>query len=150
MAGADIANVCNEAALIAARRDENKVEAILSTVAHCSRYINPILRPPLRESLEGLRKKTRLGTIVASRNIHKVMSKEEKIAVAYHEAGHAVVSWFLRYCAPLLKVSIVPRGSAALGYAQYKPKEQFLYTTEQVTIPFLRHILSCTAIRYYV
>jgi len=105
--GADIANVCNEAALIAARRDENKV--------HKSDFEAAVERV-----IGGLEKK------------NKVMSKEEKIAVAYHEAGHAVVSWFLRYCAPLLKVSIVPRGSAALGYAQYKPKEQFLYTTEQL------------------
>ena len=52
--------------------------------------------------------------------------------MAYHEAGHAIAGWFLEHADPLLKVSIVPRGVAALGYAQYLPKEQFLYTTEQL------------------
>ena len=52
--------------------------------------------------------------------------------MAYHEAGHAVVGWFLQYCEPLLKVSIVPRGSAALGFAQYLPNENMLMTTEQL------------------
>jgi cell division protease FtsH len=63
---------------------------------------------------------------------NKIISPEEKRIVAYHEAGHAIAGWFLEHCDPLVKVSIVPRGIAALGYAQYLPKEQFLYTTEQL------------------
>merc|ERR1711974_246950 len=62
----------------------------------------------------------------------KVLSKDEKITVAYHEAGHAVTAWFLEHASPLLKVSIVPRGSAALGYAQYLPRDRFLETTDQL------------------
>jgi AFG3 family protein len=62
----------------------------------------------------------------------KIISPEEKSIVAYHEAGHAVAGWFLEHADPLVKVSIVPRGVAALGYAQYLPKEQFLYQTEQL------------------
>jgi cell division protease FtsH len=91
-AGAEIANVCNEAALIAARKDKPAVDM--------------------------------------QRN--KIISPEEKRIVAYHEAGHAIAGWFLEHADPLVKVSIVPRGVAALGYAQYLPKEQFLYTTEQL------------------
>jgi cell division protease FtsH len=63
---------------------------------------------------------------------NKLISPEEKRIVAYHEAGHAVAGWFLEHADPLVKVSIVPRGVAALGYAQYLPKEQFLYQTEQM------------------
>jgi len=63
---------------------------------------------------------------------NKIISPEEKKIVAYHEAGHAIAGWFLEHADPLVKVSIVPRGVAALGYAQYLPKEQFLYTTEQL------------------
>lgn len=63
---------------------------------------------------------------------NKIISPEEKKIVAYHEAGHAIVGWFLDSTDPLVKVSIVPRGVAALGYAQYLPKEQYLYTTEQL------------------
>jgi cell division protease FtsH len=63
---------------------------------------------------------------------NKIISPEEKRIVAYHEAGHAVTGWFLEHADPLLKVSIVPRGVAALGYAQYLPKEQYLYRTEQL------------------
>jgi len=63
---------------------------------------------------------------------NKIISPQEKRIVAYHEAGHAVASWFLEHADPLLKVSIVPRGVAALGYAQYLPKEQFLYQKEQL------------------
>jgi len=63
---------------------------------------------------------------------NKIISPEEKKIVAYHEAGHAVAGWFLEFADPLLKVSIVPRGVAALGYAQYLPKEQYLYRTEQL------------------
>lgn len=62
----------------------------------------------------------------------QVISVEERKTVAYHEAGHAVAAWFLEHAEPLLKVSIVPRGSAALGFAQYLPSENLLMTTEQM------------------
>ncbi|MFM9060516.1 MAG: ATP-dependent zinc metalloprotease FtsH [Bacteroidota bacterium] len=106
-AGAEIANVCNEAALIAARTDKKEVEMIDFNAA-------------IDRVIGGLEKK------------NKIISPEEKKIVAYHEAGHAVVGWFLDGTDPLVKVSIVPRGVAALGYAQYLPKEQYLYTTEQL------------------
>ena len=61
-----------------------------------------------------------------------IIAPGEKRIVAYHEAGHAIAGWFLEHVDPLVKVSIVPRGVAALGYAQYLPKEQFLYNTEQL------------------
>lgn len=63
----------------------------------------------------------------------QVISKEERRTVAYHEAGHAVAAWFLEHAEPLLKVSIVPRGSAALGFAQYLPSENLLMTVPQMT-----------------
>jgi len=107
-AGAEIMNVCNEAALIAARRD--KVEIDMQD-----------FQDAIDRVIGGLEKKT------------KIISPGEKKIVAYHEAGHAVAGWFLEHADPLVKVSIVPRGIAALGYAQYLPKEQFLYTTEQLT-----------------
>lgn len=106
-AGAEIANVCNEAALIAARKDKKAVDM--------SDFQDAIDRV-----IGGLEKK------------NKIISPEEKKIVAYHEAGHAVAGWFLEHADPLVKVSIVPRGVAALGYAQYLPKEQFLYQTEQL------------------
>ena len=104
--GADIANVCNEAALIAAR-DLN--ESII--LKHFEAAIERVVA--------GLEKKT------------KVLQPEEKKTVAYHEAGHAVCGWFLEHADPLLKVSIIPRGMG-LGYAQYLPREQYLYTKEQL------------------
>ena len=106
-AGAEIANVCNEAALIAARKNKNTVEM-------------QDFQDAIDRVIGGLEKK------------NKIISPEEKKIVAYHEAGHAVAGWFLEYAAPLVKVSIVPRGVAALGYAQYLPKEQYLYTKEQL------------------
>jgi AFG3 family protein len=106
-AGADIANVCNEAALIAARQAKDFVQQI--------DFENAIDRV-----IGGLEKK------------NKVISKEERRTVAYHEAGHAVVGWFLEFAEPLLKVSIVPRGTAALGFAQYLPNENLLMTKEQM------------------
>jgi cell division protease FtsH len=63
---------------------------------------------------------------------NKLISPEEKEIIAYHEAGHAICGWFLEHAYPLLKVTIVPRGTAALGYAQYTPKEQYLYNTDQL------------------
>lgn len=106
-AGADIANVCNEAALIAARFSSMYVEE-----KHFEMAIERVIA--------GLEKKTR------------VLSPEEKKIVAYHEAGHAVAGWFLEHADPLLKVSIIPRGIGALGYAQYLPKDQYLYSREQL------------------
>jgi AFG3 family protein len=106
-AGADIANVCNEAALIAARLGDESVE-----LKHFEMAIERVIA--------GLEKKSR------------VLSLEEKKTIAYHEAGHAVSGWFLEHADPLLKVSIIPRGSAALGYAQYLPKDQYLFTKEQL------------------
>jgi len=106
-AGADIANVCNEAALIAAR-----VKATMVGLEHFEAAIERVIA--------GLEKKSR------------VLSAEEKRTVAYHEAGHAVAGWFLEHADPLLKVSIIPRGSAALGYAQYLPADQYLYSQEQL------------------
>jgi cell division protease FtsH len=106
-AGAEIANVCNEAALIAARRNKKAVD-------------QQDFNDAIDRVIGGLEKK------------NKIISPEEKKIVAYHEAGHAIAGWFLEHADPLVKVSIVPRGVAALGYAQYLPKEQFLYTTEQL------------------
>ncbi len=106
-AGAEIANVCNEAALIAARRNKESVD-------------QQDFNDAIDRVIGGLEKK------------NKLISPEEKNIVAYHEAGHAVAGWFLEHTDPLVKVSIVPRGVAALGYAQYLPKEQFLITTEQM------------------
>ncbi len=84
---------------------------------------HPILVLPLCQTILscnlGLEKKT------------QVLQPEEKRTVAYHEAGHAVAGWYLEHADPLLKVSIIPRGKG-LGYAQYLPKEQYLYTKEQV------------------
>jgi cell division protease FtsH len=107
-AGAEIANVCNEAALIAARRNKESVDM-------------QDFQDAIDRVIGGLEKK------------NKIISPEEKRIVAYHEAGHAIAGWYLEHADPLVKVSIVPRGVAALGYAQYLPKEQFLYTTEQLT-----------------
>ena len=106
-AGADIANVCNEAALIAARKNKDSVDM--------SDFQDAIDRV-----IGGLEKK------------NKIISPEEKEIIAYHEAGHAICGWYLEHAYPLLKVTVVPRGSAALGYAQYTPKEQYLYNTDQL------------------
>jgi AFG3 family protein len=107
-AGADIANVCNEAALIAARKGKDAVEM-------------EDFQDAVDRVIGGLEKK------------NKIISPEEKKIIAYHEAGHAVCGWYLEHAYPLLKVTIVPRGTAALGYAQYTPKEQYLYNTDQLT-----------------
>jgi len=106
-AGADIANVCNEAALIAARKNKAAVDM--------SDFQDAVDRV-----IGGLEKK------------NKIISPDEKRIIAYHEAGHAICGWFLEHAYPLLKVTIVPRGTAALGYAQYTPKEQYLYNTDQL------------------
>lgn len=104
--GADIANICNESALIAARRKKKKVtkEDFLDAV---DRIIG------------GLEKK------------NKIITKKEKRAIAYHEAGHATVSWLLEHASPLVKVTIVPRGQS-LGAAWYLPEERQLNTVAQI------------------
>ncbi|MBQ3804653.1 MAG: ATP-dependent zinc metalloprotease FtsH [Prevotella sp.] len=104
--GADIANVCNEAALIAARHD--------SKVVSKQDFLDAVDR-----IIGGLEKKT------------KVMTAEEKRAIALHEAGHATISWFCEHANPLVKVSIVPRGNA-LGAAWYLPEERQLTTKAQL------------------
>ncbi|XP_053594761.1 AFG3-like protein 2 [Microplitis demolitor] len=104
--GADIANVCNEAALIAARDMSNNIE-----------WKN--FEAAIDRVVAGMEKKT------------NVLQPEEKKTVAYHEAGHAVSGWYLQHADPILKVSIIPRGKG-LGYAQYLPREQYLYSTEQL------------------
>jgi cell division protease FtsH len=104
--GADIANVANEAALIAARKNKNKVEK--------QDFLDAIDR-----IIGGLEKK------------NKIISPEEKKTIAYHEAGHATVSWVLEHANPLIKVTIVPRGQA-LGAAWYLPEERQLTTKDQM------------------
>lgn len=105
--GADIANICNEAALIAARHEKDFVEFIDFEKA-VDRVIGGIERP------------------------NSLMNKKEREIVAYHESGHAVAGWFLQFADPLLKVTIVPRGGGALGFAQYLPKELQLYQSDQL------------------
>lgn len=105
--GAEIANVCNEAALIAARNAKTSIEMCDFDAAQ-------------ERVIGGIEKKNR------------VMSPSEKKAVAYHEAGHAIAGWFLEHADPLMKVSIIPRGTAALGYNQFLPKELSLHTREQM------------------
>ncbi len=107
MSGADIANICNEGALIAARQSKKAVELI--------DFENAIDRV-----IGGIEKRSR------------TLSDRERRRVAYHEAGHAIAGWFLPHAYPLLKVSIVPRGVAALGYAQYQPRDQYLFTPDEV------------------
>ncbi|HOG19111.1 MAG TPA: AAA family ATPase, partial [Salinivirgaceae bacterium] len=104
--GADIANVCNEAALIAARKDKKKVER--------QDFLDAVDR-----IVGGLEKRS------------KVISPQEKKVIAFHEAGHATVSWMLEHANPLIKVTIIPRGQA-LGAAWYLPEERQLSTKEQV------------------
>ncbi len=106
-AGADIANVCNEAALIAARRNKKSVDM-------------DDFNSALDRVIGGLEKK------------NKLISPEEKKIIAYHEAGHAICGWYLEHAAPLVKVTIVPRGIGTLGYAQYLPKEEYITRTEQL------------------
>jgi cell division protease FtsH len=107
-AGAELANLCNEAALMAARRSKDKVEMI-------------DFQDSIERVIAGLEKK------------NKIISPHERNIVAYHEAGHAIVGWYLQHTDPVLKVSIVPRGLAALGYTLQTPLEdRFLMTTEEL------------------
>jgi len=105
--GADIANVCNEAALIAARNSKVVVSLVEFEAA-------------IERVIGGIEKTS------------KILTKEERTTVAYHEAGHAICGWFLEHADPLLKVSIVPRGGGALGYNQFLPREAALYSQEQM------------------
>jgi ATP-dependent metalloprotease FtsH len=104
--GADIANVCNEAALIAARKNKKSVGK--------QDFLDAVDR-----IVGGLEKK------------NKIVTPEEKKTIAFHEAGHAIVSWLLEYAAPLVKVTIVPRGQS-LGAAWYLPEERLIVRTEQM------------------
>eukprot|EP00595_Chromulina_sp_UTEXLB2642_P003254 CAMPEP_0196763702 /NCGR_PEP_ID=MMETSP1095-20130614/4573_1 /TAXON_ID=96789 ORGANISM="Chromulina nebulosa, Strain UTEXLB2642" /NCGR_SAMPLE_ID=MMETSP1095 /ASSEMBLY_ACC=CAM_ASM_000446 /LENGTH=526 /DNA_ID=CAMNT_0042117455 /DNA_START=848 /DNA_END=2428 /DNA_ORIENTATION=- len=104
--GADISNICNEAAIFAARKDKKKVD------------------------MEDFENAT--DRIIGGLESKKIISPEEKKVIAYHEAGHAVAGWNLEHADPLLKVTIVPRGNGALGFAQYLPKEIFLRTKAQI------------------
>ena len=104
--GADIANLCNEAALIAARNNKTHVEK--------QDFLDAVDR-----IVGGLEKK------------NKIITKEEKKSIAYHEAGHATISWMLEHANPLIKVTIVPRGNS-LGAAWYLPEERSITTTEQI------------------
>jgi ATP-dependent metalloprotease FtsH len=104
--GADIANVCNEAALVAARKDKKAVDK--------QDFLDAVDR-----IVGGLEKK------------NKIITKDEKLAIAIHEAGHATVSWMLEHAAPLVKVTIVPRGQS-LGAAWYLPEERQIVRTEQM------------------
>ena len=104
--GADIANLCNEAALIAARKDKKAVEK--------QDFLDAVDR-----IIGGLEKK------------NKIITKDEKRAIAFHEAGHAAVSWLAEHAHPLVKVTIVPRGQS-LGAAWYLPEERSITTTEQL------------------
>lgn len=105
--GADIANACNEAALIAARNECDTVKLV-----HFEQAIERVIG--------GVERKT------------KLLSPEEKRVIAHHEAGHAVCGWFLKFADPLLKVSIIPRGQGALGYAQYLPGDLYLLSEQQL------------------
>lgn len=104
--GADIANLCNEAALIAARKNKKMVEK--------QDFLDAVDR-----IIGGLEKK------------NKIITVEEKRAIAFHEAGHATISWLLEHAHPLVKVTIVPRGQS-LGAAWYLPEERSITTTEQI------------------
>ena len=104
--GADIANLCNEAALIAARKDKKQVEK--------QDFLDAVDR-----IVGGLEKK------------NKIITAEEKKTIAYHEAGHATISWLLEFAHPLVKVTIVPRGQS-LGAAWYLPEERSISTTDQI------------------
>ena len=104
--GADIANICNEGALIAARRKKKVIDK--------QDFLDAVDRV-----IGGLEKK------------NKIITQDEKRAIAYHEAGHATVSWLIEHASPLVKVTIVPRGNS-LGAAWYLPEERHLTTTEQM------------------
>jgi AFG3 family protein len=104
--GADIASLCNEAAIVAARANKDSIDLV--------DFENAVDR------------------VIGGLETGKIISPHEKKIVAYHEAGHAVAGWFLEHADPILKVTIVPRGGGALGFAQYLPKEVALRTEKQI------------------
>ena len=104
-AGAEIANVCNEAALLAARKGKKAIQ--MDDFEQATDRV-----------IAGLEKS------------NKLISPEERRVIAHHESGHAIVGWFLEHTDPVVKVSIVPRGVSALGYAQHLPEERDLYSTD--------------------
>ena len=106
-AGADIANICNEAALIAARRSKTGVDMDDFNYA-------------LDKVIGGLERRSR------------IIAPAEKEIIAYHEAGHAICGWYLEHAMPLVKVTIVPRGIGTLGYAQYLPKDEYITRTDAI------------------
>ena len=106
MAGADIANMCNEAAIQAARRKADAVAMVDFEKAS--------------------------DRVIGGLESNKLISEKEKEIVAHHEAGHAVAGLFLEHADPLMKVTIIPQSSGALGFAQYLPKEVFLRTRKEI------------------
>ena len=104
--GADIANLCNEAAIMAARKEKVEVSQIDFELAN-------------DRILSGTEKKS-------------LMTPEERKIVAYHESGHAVVSWFVEGASPLLKLTIVPRSKGSLGFAQYLPDDRIIHTKQDL------------------
>jgi AFG3 family protein len=129
-AGAEIANVCNEAAIVAARENKEKVwsgppsRCCPVRVSKCCCRVAQIdmfcFDKAVDRVIGGLEKKNSL------------LSKEEKRTVAYHEAGHAIAGWFLEHADPVLKVTIIPRSGGALGFAQYLPKEMALMSKQAI------------------
>jgi len=105
-AGADIANMCNEAAIVAARKNKSAVDLVDFEAA--------------------------ADRVIGGLESGKLISPLERRTVAYHEAGHAVAGWFLEHADPIMKVTIVPRGSGALGFAQYLPKDVQLRSEDQI------------------
>ena len=105
-AGADIANICNEAAIVAARRRADAID------------------------MQDFDKA--VDRVIGGMESNKLISKSELRIVAHHEAGHAVAAWFLKHADPLLKVTIVPRSNGALGFAQYLPREMYLRSMDQI------------------
>jgi AFG3 family protein len=104
--GADIMNICNEGAIVAARKNAKHVTLRDFEMA-------------TERVIGGIEKKL-------------PQSQLERKTVAYHEAGHAVAGWFSEYASPLIKLTIIPRAKGSLGFAQYLPDELTLYTTEQL------------------
>lgn len=105
--GAEIANICNESAIMAARNNQTTINE-KNVESGVDRVVG------------GIEKKT------------KIITKSEKELISIHESGHATISWFLKFADPLMKITIIPRGPVGLGYAQYLPSESALYTKAQL------------------
>eukprot|EP00340_Litonotus_pictus_P009005 CAMPEP_0170519910 /NCGR_PEP_ID=MMETSP0209-20121228/5144_1 /TAXON_ID=665100 ORGANISM="Litonotus pictus, Strain P1" /NCGR_SAMPLE_ID=MMETSP0209 /ASSEMBLY_ACC=CAM_ASM_000301 /LENGTH=824 /DNA_ID=CAMNT_0010805901 /DNA_START=200 /DNA_END=2674 /DNA_ORIENTATION=+ len=104
--GADLSNLVNEAAILAARDNKKKISMV-----------------DFEKASE---------RVLAGLETNRTLSKIERKTVAYHEAGHAIVGWFLKHCSPIVKITIIPRSKGALGFTQYLPDEQSLMTREQI------------------